>query len=53
LPIKISDDQRSGELFATFHTPEVFLNLITRSERDGITGTPEYKRTAVRIEKLS
>jgi formate dehydrogenase major subunit len=53
LPIRISDDERSGELFATFHTPEVFLNLVTSSERDGITGTPEYKRTAVRIEKLS
>jgi predicted molibdopterin-dependent oxidoreductase YjgC len=40
-------------VFATFHTPEVFLNLVTSSERDGITGTPEYKRTSVRIEKIS
>ena len=53
LPIRISEVVRSGEVFATFHTPEVFLNLVTSSERDGITGTPEYKRTSVRIEKIS
>jgi formate dehydrogenase major subunit len=53
LPVKISDKVRSGDLFATFHTPEVFLNLVTSSERDAVTGAPEYKRTAVRIEKLS
>jgi len=53
LPVKISDDLRSGELFATFHTPEVFLNLVTSSERDAVTAAPEYKRTAVQIEKLS
>jgi formate dehydrogenase major subunit len=53
LPVKINDGVRDGELFATFHTPEVFLNLVTSPKRDGITGTPEYKRTAVRIEKLA
>ena len=53
LTIKISDGVRDGELFATFHTHEVFLNLVTSSERDGITGAPEYKRTAVQVEKLS
>jgi formate dehydrogenase major subunit len=53
LPIKISDGVRDGQLFATFHTATVFLNLVTSSERDHVTGTPEYKRTAVWIEKLS
>ena len=53
LPVKISDEIGEGELFATFHTPEVFLNLITSPGRDGMTGTPEYKRTAVQIQKLS
>jgi formate dehydrogenase major subunit len=52
LPVKISNELREGELFATFHTPEGFLNLITSPERDGITGTPEYKRIAVQIEPL-
>ena len=40
-------------IFATVRTPEVFLNLVTSSERNGVTGTPEYKRTAVRVAKLS
>jgi formate dehydrogenase major subunit len=53
LPVRISNEVRAGELFATFHTPEVFLNLITSAECDGITTTPEYKRTAVQVEKLS
>lgn len=53
LPVRISEVVRSGEVFATFHTPEAFLNLVTSAERDGITGTPEYKRTSVRIEKIS
>jgi predicted molibdopterin-dependent oxidoreductase YjgC len=30
----------------------VFLNQITTSHRDRYTKTPEYKITAVRIEKL-
>jgi formate dehydrogenase major subunit len=51
LPINISRTVKSGELFATFHTPEVFLNFITGPGRDGYVGAPEYKRTAVRIEK--
>ncbi|MGH9258025.1 MAG: formate dehydrogenase subunit alpha [Vicinamibacterales bacterium] len=41
-----------GQLFATFHTPDVFLNALTGPHRDETTGTPEYKVTAVRIEPL-
>ncbi len=52
LHVKISRAVKSGELFATFHTPEVFLNFITGPERDGYVSAPEYKRTAVRIEKI-
>ena len=44
---------RDGELFATFHTAEVFLNRLIGPGRDAITRTPEYKRTAVRVERLS
>ena len=51
LPIAISDRVRDGELFATFHTFAVFLNRVIGPGRDAITHTPEYKRTAVRIEK--
>jgi hypothetical protein len=42
----------TGELFATFHTPAVFLNQVTSPHRDRHTLTPEYKVTAVRIDKL-
>jgi formate dehydrogenase major subunit len=52
LPIKIGNSVRTGELFATFHTPEVFLNNVTSPRRDSDVSTPEYKVTAVRLEKV-
>jgi formate dehydrogenase major subunit len=52
LPIKIGDSVRSGELFSTFHMPQVFLNRVTSSHRDKYVGTPEYKVTAVRLEAI-
>jgi formate dehydrogenase major subunit len=51
LPIAISDRVRDGELFATFHTGEVFVNCLVGPHGDAITHTPEYKITAVRIER--
>jgi formate dehydrogenase major subunit len=51
LPIRITSSVRPGELFATFHTAEVFLNRLTSSHRDRYVKTPEYKLTAVQIEK--
>jgi formate dehydrogenase major subunit len=50
LPARFSAAVRPGHVFATFQTREVFLNAITGPNRDGVTGTPEYKVTAVRIE---
>jgi formate dehydrogenase major subunit len=50
LPARISDHVKSGELFATFHTPEVSLNRLTGGHRDSYAKTPEYKVTAVRID---
>jgi formate dehydrogenase major subunit len=47
----ISARMRAGELFATFHTASTFLNAVTGSRTDPATGTPEYKVTAVRIQK--
>jgi formate dehydrogenase major subunit len=52
LPIRISRQMRDGELFATFHDPSVFLNYATGPHRDRFTQAPEYKVTAVRIDKL-
>jgi len=51
LLIRITPSVKPGELFATFHTTEVFLNRVTSPHRDRYVKTPEYKITAVRIEK--
>ncbi len=50
--IEISTGIRQGELFATFHSPRIFLNRITSPNRDRFVQTPEYKVTAVTIERL-
>ncbi|HSO74720.1 MAG TPA: formate dehydrogenase subunit alpha [Blastocatellia bacterium] len=52
LPVRISTSLRTGELFATFNDPLVFLNLVTGPHRDGYVDTPEYKITAVNIEPV-
>jgi len=52
LPVRIGHAVKPGELFTTFHTAEVFLNNVTSPYRDKYTLTPEYKVTAVRVEKL-
>lgn len=51
LPLRITSSVKAGDLFATFHTAEVFLNRVTSSHRDRHVKTPEFKVTAVRIEK--
>ena len=51
VPVTRSPWMKSGELFVTFHDPTIFLNEITGAERDAVVGAPEYKVTAVRIEK--
>ena len=52
LPVRINETVKPGELFATFHTAAVSLNFVTSPFRDRQVHTPEYKVTAVRIEKL-
>jgi formate dehydrogenase major subunit len=52
LPIHVSRQMNHGELFATFHDPSVFLNYATSKHRDRFTQAPEFKVTAVRIDKL-
>ncbi|HEY5619408.1 MAG TPA: formate dehydrogenase subunit alpha [Vicinamibacterales bacterium] len=52
LPVQVNSSIQPGQLFATFQTREVFLNALTGPHRDGVTGTPEYKVTAVRIEPV-
>lgn len=51
LPIRITSAVNPGQLFATFHTAEVFLNRVTSPYRDCYVKSPEYKVTAVKIER--
>jgi formate dehydrogenase major subunit len=51
LPIRITSSVKPGDLFATFHTAEAFLNRVTSPYRDRYVKTPEYKITAVQIDK--
>lgn len=52
LPVRITRRVKPGELFATFHDAEVFLNRVTSPHRDRYVKSPEYKVTAVRIARL-
>lgn len=52
LPAEVSDRVKVGELFASFHDPRVFLNYATGPTRDRFTQAPEFKVTAVRVEKI-
>jgi formate dehydrogenase major subunit len=52
LPARIGPAVRPGELFASFQTPAIFLNRVTGPHRDPETHTPEYKVTAVRVERV-
>ena len=51
LPIRITSSVKPGELFATFHTAGTSLNQVTSPHRDKYVKTPEYKITAVQVEK--
>jgi len=51
LVARVNSDMRQGELFCTFHEPATFVNHVTGPERDSIVDTPEYKVTAVHVEK--
>lgn len=48
----ISTRVRPGEIFATFHSPETYLNRVISDRRDRFVQTPEYKVTAVRVERV-
>ncbi len=50
--VKVTDRSQEGNAFLAFHYQDVLTNILTSEHRDPITGTPEYKSCAVRIEKL-
>jgi formate dehydrogenase major subunit len=53
LGVRISPRIARGELFATFQSPEFAVNWLTSRRRDNLVKTPEYKITAVRIERAA
>jgi len=48
---KVTERSQKGNVFLSFHFQKALTNLLTSEHRDPITGTPEYKVTAVKIEK--
>ena len=47
------DGTEGDAFFATFSDATTWLNAVTGVVRDTHTGTPEYKVTAVRVERLT
>jgi formate dehydrogenase major subunit len=52
LPARLTTAVPMGELFTTFHDPKKMVNYVTGPFTDGLTQAPEYKVTAVQLEKL-
>jgi formate dehydrogenase major subunit len=53
LRAKISERMQSGVVFTTFHHPISGANVITTDSSDWATNCPEYKVTAVQVEKVT
>ena len=47
---KVTERSQPGNVFMTFHFQDALSNMLTSEHRDPITGTPEYKSCAVKIE---
>ncbi|PCI57751.1 MAG: formate dehydrogenase subunit alpha [Gammaproteobacteria bacterium] len=53
LRAKVSERMQPGVVYTTFHHPNSGANVITTNNSDWATNCPEYKVTAVQIEKVS
>jgi formate dehydrogenase major subunit len=51
LTVQVAEQVSPGEVFATFHGSDTFVNRVTGHGRDPMTHTPEYKVTAVQLTK--
>ncbi len=49
---KVTTRSQPGSVFMTFHHQDALTNVLTSEHRDPISGTPEYKSCAVRIDKV-
>jgi len=50
MKVEITNNVRKGNLFTTFHFPDVGVNSVLSASADGYTHCPEYKVQAVAIE---
>ncbi|MCY1375179.1 Nitrate reductase [compost metagenome] len=53
LRARLSDRMLPGVVYTTFHYPGCGANVITTDSSDWATNCPEYKVTAVQVEKVS
>jgi formate dehydrogenase major subunit len=53
IPVAIDSSLKTGEVFSTFSDNKIFINKITNPHQDSYVQTPEYKITAVRVEKIT
>ncbi|MFG6137607.1 formate dehydrogenase subunit alpha [Halomonas sp. B23F22_10] len=53
LRARLSERMQPGVVYTTFHHPGSGANVITTSSSDWATNCPEYKVTAVQVEKVS
>jgi predicted molibdopterin-dependent oxidoreductase YjgC len=49
----LSERSQRGMVFVPFHFHEAAVNLLTHAEVDPVSKIPEYKVSAVRIEKAA
>jgi formate dehydrogenase major subunit len=52
LAAELSDRVSPGQAFMAFHFPDALANRLTSQEVDEVTSCPEYKVTAVSIERV-
>jgi formate dehydrogenase major subunit len=50
VPARVTEMVSPGEVFLAFHFPDAPVNQLTSGWTDEVTGCPEYKVTAVRVE---
>jgi len=53
LAADVTDRVAPGELFMSFHFPEALANSLTSDSVDDVTSCPEYKVTAVQLERVA
>ncbi|MEQ8516195.1 MAG: molybdopterin dinucleotide binding domain-containing protein, partial [Chromatocurvus sp.] len=53
LRASISERMLPGVVYTTFHHPGIGANVITTDNSDWATNCPEYKVTAVQVEKVT